>query len=531
MGVFLRNSKLRTKFLLSLLVITTGLTTATLLVVRYSVQSRVRESIRDDLRNSVNTYKSFEQQSDAALTRTASLIANLPNVRALMTTHDEATIQDASYDIQRLSGTDLLVLADRTGIVSAVRSTGKGFQKRMVQELLQNSIAAGEAQGFWYGGGHLYEILIQPIDFGGAPNKTTIGLLVVGHEIDSAAAKSFGELAASEVAFRWAGIIVASTLALAQQQELSRQGAGLPVTAPDAPREIQLGSERYLVTSVSLSSTTGPGVSLSVLRSFDKATLFLTQLNRALLGLGFLTIAVGSVLGFVLSNTFTRPLDNLVAGVQALERGDYSFPLPSSGRDEVAVVTGAFGRMRDSLQKGQLEQKELEDRLRQAHKMEAVGKLAGGVAHDFNNLLTIIRGNADMLTDRVTTDQGIKRNVEQIQNATSRAVSMTRQLLAFSRMQVLQPRILDLNSIVAEMGKMLPRLIGENIKFSFQPDPKVANIKADPSQVEQVLLNLAVNARDAMPKGGKLTVKTSNVLLTRPTCLLSGRPETVPPME
>ncbi|PYU63502.1 MAG: hypothetical protein DMG55_00225 [Acidobacteria bacterium] len=105
-GFFLRNFKLRTKFLLSLLAITTGLTTATLLIVRYSVQSRVRESIRDDLRNSVNTYKSFEQQRDLALTRSASLIANLPNVRALMTTRDEATIQDASYDIQRLSGSE-----------------------------------------------------------------------------------------------------------------------------------------------------------------------------------------------------------------------------------------------------------------------------------------------------------------------------------------------------------------------------------------------------------------------------------------
>ena len=228
-------------------------------------------------------------------------------------------------------------------------------------------------------------------------------------------------------------------------------------------------------------------------------------------GLGFLTIAVGTAVGFVLSDTFTRPLGNLVAGVQALEKGNYSFPLQGSGRDEVAVVTRAFGRMRDSLQKGQLEHKELEERLRQAHKMEAVGRLAGGVAHDFNNLLTIIRGHADLLTDRVTADEGSKRNAQQIQKATGRAVSMTRQLLAFSRMQVLQPRILDLNFVVAEMGKMLPRLIGENIEYSFEPDPQLANIKADPSQVEQVLLNLAVNARDAMPNGGKLTVKTSNV--------------------
>jgi len=458
--------RLRTKFLLSMVAVTAALTFTTLLVVRHTVRQEVRLEIQRDLQNSVSAFRNFQKQREVTLERSAALLADLPNVRALMTTHDAATIQDASYDIQRLSGSDLLVLADRTGIVAAVRSTRTGFQKPMAQELLQKSIAAGEARGFWYGGDHLYEILIQPIDFEGASGKTTIGLLVVGHEIDSAVAKSFGELAASEVAFSWAGIIVSSTLAPEQQQELSRQVAALPATAPDAPQEIQLGSERYLVTTVSLSSGTRPGASLSVLRSFDKATLFLTQLNRILLGLGFLAIAMGTLLGFVLSDTFTRPLGNLVAGVRALEGGNYSFPLQSSGQDEVAVVTRAFGRMRDSLQKVQLEQRELEARLRQAHKMEAVGRLAGGVAHDFNNLLTIIRGHADMLTDRVTADEGSKRNVEQIQKATGRAVSMTRQLLAFSRMQVLQPRILDLNSVVVEMGKMLPRLIGEHIEYS-----------------------------------------------------------------
>jgi CheY-like chemotaxis protein len=118
-----------------------------------------------------------------------------------------------------------------------------------------------------------------------------------------------------------------------------------------------------------------------------------------------------------------------------------------------------------------------------------------------------------MLGDRLSADEGGKRNVDQIQKATGRAVSMTRQLLAFSRMQVLQPRVLDLNGIVAEMGKMWPRLIGENIEYSFEPKEKIVNIKADATQVEQVLLNLAVNARDAMPNGGKLTVKTSRVAL------------------
>ena len=140
--------------------------------------------------------------------------------------------------------------------------------------------------------------------------------------------------------------------------------------------------------------------------------------------------------------------------------------------------------------------------------MEAVGRLAGGIAHDFNNLLTIIRGHSDLLLGRDSAGESERRSLEQIQKAADRAVSMTRQLLAFSRMQVLQPRVLDLNVIVTDIGKMLPRLIGEDIEYSFVPGQKLASIKADPGQIEQVIMNLAVNSRDAMPNGGKLTVRT-----------------------
>jgi two-component system cell cycle sensor histidine kinase/response regulator CckA len=231
------------------------------------------------------------------------------------------------------------------------------------------------------------------------------------------------------------------------------------------------------------------------------------------MGLGLLSVLAGSGLVFLISHTFTRPLSSLVSGVRALEKGDFSYPLESSGGDEVTEVTAAFVRMRAHMEKSQDEQRQLEERLRQAHKMEAVGRLAGGVAHDFNNLLTIIRGNSDLLIDREGSDNFHRRCVEQIQKAAGRAVSMTRQLLAFSRMQVLQPRVIELNTIVVEMGKMLPRLIGEHIEFVFLPDPKLASVKADPGQIEQVMLNLAVNARDAMPNGGNLTVTTSNILM------------------
>jgi signal transduction histidine kinase/CheY-like chemotaxis protein len=251
-----------------------------------------------------------------------------------------------------------------------------------------------------------------------------------------------------------------------------------------------------------------------VLKSFDAATAFLSSLNQVLEVLGLVAILLGTLLGYWISRGITKPLGKLVEGVNALERGDFQFPLASISKDEVGVVTSAFNHLRSSLQQGQEEQKLLEQRLRQAHKMEAVGRLAGGVAHDFNNLLTVIRGNADLLSDRVGAEPQ-KKNVEQIQKAADRAVGMTRQLLAFSRMQVLQPRVLDLNAIVSEMGKMLPRLIGEHIEYSFASQTDLYPVLADPGQIEQVVMNLAVNARDAIPNGGKLVVRTNNVEVTQ----------------
>jgi signal transduction histidine kinase/ActR/RegA family two-component response regulator len=505
--------RLRTKFLLSLLTISAGLTTATLLIVSYSVQKRVRESIREQLRDSVNTYQSFEKQREETLARSAELLANLPNVRALMTTGDVPTIQDASADVWRLSGSDLLALANRTGVVEGLRTATPGLDREMTQDLLHRSLTRRESRSWWFGGGHLYEVWIQPIYFGTPSQNTTIGLLAVGHEVDERAARDFSNIASSEVAFHFGGTIVASTLDAAQQAELPSQIREGTPDFSSAAQTIQLGNERYLAATVSLSADGAPPVSLTVLKSLDKATSFLSDLNHVLIGLGLLSVLAGSGLVFFISHTFTRPLASLAAGAHALALGDFIYPLDSSGGDEVTEVTDAFLRMRASLLSTQEEHRQLEERLRQAHKMEAVGRLAGGVAHDFNNLLTIIRGNTDLLIDREGSDNFHRRCVDQIQKAAGRAVSMTRQLLAFSRMQVLQPRVIELNSIVAEMGKMLPRLIGEHIEFSFSPDPQLLSIKADPSQIEQIILNLAVNARDAMPGGGKLLVRTLNVAI------------------
>lgn len=151
-----------------------------------------------------------------------------------------------------------------------------------------------------------------------------------------------------------------------------------------------------------------------------------------------------------------------------------------------------------------------EEALRQAQKMEAVGRLAGGVAHDFNNLLMVIRGHAALLLNSVGPDNALRRELNEMLKAADRASSLTRQLLAFSRKQVLQPRVLDLNTLFAQVAEMLPPVLGEDINLVMDLDPELGRVKADPAQIEQVIMNLVFNARDAMPDGGELRIQTAN---------------------
>jgi signal transduction histidine kinase/CheY-like chemotaxis protein len=158
-----------------------------------------------------------------------------------------------------------------------------------------------------------------------------------------------------------------------------------------------------------------------------------------------------------------------------------------------------------------LRRERLESELRQAQKLEAVGRLAGGVAHDFNNLLTVIIGFSEMALGSLAPTDPVSELIAEVKKSGERAAALTRQLLAFSRKQVLEPVVLDLNGVISEMQKMLGRLIGEDIELAFCPATKLWRVKADPGQVEQVLMNLVVNARDAMPTGGRLTIETDNV--------------------
>jgi PAS domain S-box-containing protein len=171
------------------------------------------------------------------------------------------------------------------------------------------------------------------------------------------------------------------------------------------------------------------------------------------------------------------------------------------------------------------ERRQLEEQLRQSQKMEAVGRLAGGIAHDFNNFLAVINGCTRLVMDRLPRNSPLAEDLETIERAGRRAAGLTRQLLAFSRRQFLEPRIVDLNEILTTIEDMLARLIGEDIELITELDPDLACVKADPGQIEQVIVNLAVNARDAMPDGGRLIIKSENYVANKPVIFDQGRIE------
>jgi two-component system, cell cycle sensor histidine kinase and response regulator CckA len=180
-------------------------------------------------------------------------------------------------------------------------------------------------------------------------------------------------------------------------------------------------------------------------------------------------------------------------------------------RDNEGRITHFISNDRDIT-----DRRRMENQLQQAQKMDAIGKLAGGVAHDFNNLLMVISSYAELMLDSLTPQHPLRRNVDEIQKASRRAADLTRQLLAFGRKQMQSLQLLDLNLIIEDINKMLPRLIGEDIELVFVPGKKLWRVKADPVQIEQILMNLVANARDAMPKGGRLVIETTSLRLDEP---------------
>jgi signal transduction histidine kinase len=481
------------------------LTIATLLVVQYTVRQQVRVEIQRDLQNSVSAFHNFQAQREETLERSAALLADLPNVRAMMTTHDATTIQDASRELWRLGGSDLLLLADASGKVMALQATSQEFTVREGQEFFSRVVTQEETRHWWCVEGHLYEVFLQDIYFGPKSEHQVLGYLVLGHEIDDRFARELSRISASEVAFRFGDVIVRSTLKPAQEAELLHIAQQNGAAGAHEPDQIRLGEERFLATSVDLPAAIGgsgsPMLNLWVLKSFDQATAFLSNLNELLLGLGLAAVLAGTFLVFLISSTFTRPLENLVQGVRALEHGNFAFPLEVHGGDEVAEVTGTFDRMRTNLQKTQRE-------LLDAERLATIGRMASSISHDLRHSLAAVVANAEFLCESKLTAAQREDLYAEIRVAVNQMTDLIESLLEFSRTrESLRPSYGDVRSAVdraVQTVKAHPEFQRVRVRITTEG---LTEGWFDFKKLERALLNLLLNACEAVPEGaGRIDV-------------------------
>ena len=491
--------RLRTKFLLSMILITAGLTSLSLLLVRQSVQSQARQGIFSDLRNSVATFQSFQREEENALSDSADLLADLPNLRALMTTNHEATIQDGSTPLWRLGGSDLFVLADPSGKVVALHTNTSGFTREMAQKSLAASLERQEH--WWFGAQHLYEVFLKPVYFGPASANRQLGYLVIGHEIDQDVAAQIGRIASSKVAFFYGDTIVTSTLSPANQSQLLSSIQSLPEPGSSQTASLQLGDERFLETALDLAPRGNPDVRLVVLKSYDQATAFLMKINRLLLALGLLAVLVGSALVFFISQAFMRPLSSLVAGVGALERGDFTYALDLRGGDEVAELARAFDRMRESLARTQ-------QNLIESERLATIGRMASSISHDLRHSLAAIVANAEFLCEAQLSPGQREDLYQEVRAAVGRMTELIDSLLEFSRNRAaLHPTYGNLqhavdNAVEAVQSNPEFHDVAINVR-------KVGNIDGwfDHRKLERAFFNLVLNACESVtPKSGRIEV-------------------------
>lgn len=496
------NIRLRTKLQVSLLLILASMTCATLLVLHHVIKTQVRNQISEDLQNSIATFRNVLYQRQVMRARSAGLISDLPSLKALMTSHDPATIQDGSSSIWQIAGSDLFILVDREARVVAVHASVPGFTRSVAENQLQTHSSHDEISTWWYGAGRLYQVFLQPIYFGPAAENRVLGLLAIGYEVDERLAREVSHIAGSEVRITYANTAIVTTLHPPQEWELAKAGNSTGVST--GPTEITLAGERFLASALDLDATKDVPVHLTVLKSYDRASSFLDRLNRLVLGLGIAGVVLGSILIYFLSLNFTGPLENLAAGVKALQAGDFSFPLESRSSDEVGVVTNAFGAMRNSLQ--QTQQKLLE-----SERLATIGLMASSISHDLRHPLTAILANAEFLSESRLNGGAREELYEEIRSAVNRMIELIDSLLEFSRgRESLQLSRGKLNEI---MQRAIQEVQTNAECSSVNVDLKGQCSEAwfDQRRLERAFYNLLLNACEAAGRDGKVEISIEEI--------------------
>ncbi|HEY4049593.1 MAG TPA: HAMP domain-containing sensor histidine kinase [Acidobacteriaceae bacterium] len=481
---------MRTKLLFALLSVSFGLTAAILFIIRTNLEHQIRERLLGDLISSVNTFHNLEDHRKQALLHDTALLADLPTLKALMTSADRRTIRDAGTEFWRVSGNDLLALANPDEEAIAVYTEGPPLDEEAAAKALQHAIGRTPDPQYLAVDGRLYEVSIKPLYFGPVVSGTRLGFVISGYEINHQVAQEVKQAATAEVAFCMDGRIVASTLDETRKRNLSAAVPRLAQATVEG-EDIWLGQEHFLAASVPLSENASPRVQLLVLKSYDQASLFVRKLNRLIIVLGLFVLVAGGLLALYIAKTITRPLESLASGAIAFGSGDFSHELRHDGGREIRDLSLAFDRMRLQLRQTQQE-------LLEAERLATIGRMASSISHDLRHHLSAVYANAEFLGYSSADDKDRTELLGEIRMAVQEMTELIDSLLMFSR----TGKALHLSSeslaVVVERAVSLVRAHPDGGKVRIQVNTSgQAELWIDAKKLERATYNLLLNACQA----------------------------------
>jgi signal transduction histidine kinase len=478
--------RLHTQLLLAMLGVAFVLTIASLLTVRQSVQSEVHQQTAQGLADAVETFQRVQSEQGAQLSRTAALVAELPTLKALMTTDDRATVQEASQSFWKTTGEDLLVLAGRDGRILGVHANSQAVNFAAADQMLKNLQSRNQQRGWWRVDSELYHVVLQPIVAGAGTDAQFLGILVIGRQMNTASAEQLARLAGSEIALVAGNAIVASTLNGQERDQFQRA-----LESNVSSANLRLGGRPFDAASVPLDTESGTTIRCWVLFSLDAEYALLDRLNRTIALLGFLAIIAGVVVIILISGAITRPVEDLVRAVRALAMGDYAYSIRPSGSAEIAELGAAFNHMRHQVSESQRKQL-------QAERLAALGRAAGSISHDLRHYLATVLANAEFLREADTLGFNRSEIYREIERASAQMTDMIDSLVEIARDRN------PIHPVEARLDDVARRAI-DNIRSS--PDLRNRNIDLvtssategyfDGRKIERALFNLILNACEA----------------------------------
>ena len=491
------NRGLRTRVLLTLAMagIIAGTTLVSVLAIRQPLQALFVGSVSSDLENSIAIFAKFQAERMVALDRENALLADLPSLKALMTTNDERTIADGAVEFWKVSGTDLFALADHDGRIVAALNGATPAGKPLREAL--RSYVSGAANPYLVSGSSLFGCSVRPIYFGSQSEGTVLGYVISGYAIDRSAVEQLSRATGVEASFFSGGLLLASSL----KPELEEQVSS--VKTPDAndpaePFKVALDGKSYLAVVRMLSVNAAAPLRLIELKSLDREERSIRQIDRIVLSAGLLALVLGTALMFLLSRAVTRPLEELAAGVHAFAEGDSAHLLPYRGTREVRELSAAFGGMRKQILQAN-------QSLLESERLATIGRMASSVSHDLRHYLAAVYANSEFLAACNLAEEDRNEILGEIRSAVNGTTDMLESLLMISRSGpgIRRSQYSLAAAIEKVMGMIRAHPDAAAVQFSVQScDPGLTDAVIDATQIERAVYNLLLNACQAPRSAG-----------------------------